>query len=85
MDIRLLDKWRNVTTVPTKTAGPIETLDGLLEGQNASGGQLEFECDRAFLDALGEQSDAQFEKPSAPWRPGHEANYKGVPIVVMEG
>lgn len=81
MDVRLIDTWRNVTTVPAK--GPpfdnaAATLDGLLEHQDIAGGQLEIVCDREFLDALGA------EMPDAPWKLGHSATYKGVPVIVPE-
>ena len=62
MDVRLIDRARNFTRVPTK--GPpfkpplADVLDALLAGQ------LEFECDDEFAEALDAEKKAA--KPDAP-------------------
>jgi len=92
MDIRLIDRHRNVTMLP-KPPGvdandPFAALDDLLfRAGNVSEGQHEFECDQPYWDAI---QNAVTEDPEAqattdefkPWRAGHEGTYHGVPIIV---
>lgn len=55
MDIRIVDRARNVTIVPTKAhASPFAALFELYPFGAASAhtGQVEYECDQAFADAL---------------------------------
>lgn len=89
MGIRLIDKWRNVTLVPTKAvtawSQALEILDGLLHAQNVSIGQLEFECDREFIALLEVAADPKLNKAVGPWKLGHEMTCDGVPLIVVEG
>ena len=88
MRVEVIDRWRNVRKAPIKAlsakSDPFAALDKLLDGHNAANGQIEFECDKTFHDALLAQSDAQLEKPTHPWKSGHLSTYNGVPIVVTD-
>lgn len=81
MDIRLINRARNVTIVQTKTKGAWASLLGLsLEGlREAHTKQVEFEVDAPFMVAL---------KQEAP--PGAlvvdedgSTSYLGIPIIVV--
>lgn len=92
MEVRLIDRARNVTRVPgppyvaAMRDKPFDTLDWLLEGQNTAEGQHEFRADGEFMTALdGAPEDAALTKPDTPWDAGHEATYRGVPIIVERG
>jgi len=86
MDIRLIDRHRNVTLLPKHPqphAGhPFEVLAELLARVNPAEGQHEFEADGEFVNALRQAPDAtrQLTPAPAPFRPGHEFSFQGVPI-----
>jgi hypothetical protein len=93
MDIRIIDRERHVTRVPTK--GPpfdgkvTDILDGLLNGSRPDGHRdldntnpaIEFECDGEFWSAFA----PYLGTVDTPWREGHKAMYRNVPIVVVGG
>jgi len=89
MDIRVIDRSRHVTQVPPepfeKGDDPFVTLDGLLKGQAVHTGQIEIECDHAFMDALkaeAKKSPYFVEKPADDPMPD-VPTYKGVRIFVV--
>lgn len=95
MEIRLIDRARNVTMVPKPpyvaamrgvSGNPFLALDDLLNrAGDVSQGQHEFECDGEFMDdalAWSEANEPMMAKPDVPWKRGHEATYHGVPIIV---
>jgi hypothetical protein len=88
MEIRVVDRARNVTVVPTKDPDKnnlAATLDTLMQGQNLHGGQIEFECDAAFLAALEAQkpSGLDDEDEIDTLHGKRRYIYKGVPIVLI--
>lgn len=83
MDIRVIDRSRHVTQVPSEieyrflTEGdvsPTSVLDRLLVGQAVHTGQIEFECDQAFADLLrGDDERLQtLSKGHPDFRSGYE-------------
>ena len=58
MDVRLIDRSRNVTLVPTKAVRRVDddlySVMGAL-AKNADPNQAEFRCDREFIEALERQ------------------------------
>lgn len=94
MHIVLADRWRNVRTVPTKTPSRdfFGVLRGLLVGheRQQAEGQLEFECDQEFMDALVQQARADAREGVDENVVGamvdHLArpSFDGVPIVLLE-
>jgi len=97
MEIRLIDRHRNVTmlplpqNVPTRDPryDPFTALDDLLSRTSGiENGQHEFECDGEFKDALEAallaKPDVLYGAADKPWKEGHYGNYKGVPLIVPE-
>jgi hypothetical protein len=94
MHIIVIDRWRNVRVAPKKA--PTQFFFGALReilvghDQARAEGQLEFECDREFLDALNAQAerDARTTKGKSANVLGERADgrptFEGVPIVVLE-
>lgn len=86
--VEVVDKQRTTRQAPTKTlttkSNLFAALDDLLRGHNTANGQIEFECDQAFLDALVAQSKGGLAPPDNPWKPGHLATYMGVPVIVTD-
>lgn len=93
MDVRIVDRHRNVTQVPTKGFRPdtdlFSTLDSLLRGQELAleNAQLEFLCDREFAEALNAYAFSVEDTPAAdayaPGVDGAPDRYRGVPITVV--
>lgn len=92
MDVRIIDRHRNVTQVSTKDFKPdtdlFEILDSLLRDKELAleNGQLEFLCDREFAEALSAHALHVEDTPAAdayaPGANGSPDRYRGVPIVV---
>lgn len=76
MDIRIHDRWRNVTVVPTKVlASKPYTMRVLMSSVHTAikDGQAQFECDQEWIDALNaEQASSDIKE------------FGGVPIKVTE-
>lgn len=92
MDVRLVDRSRNVTHVPTKTPTAktvVATLDQLSRGYGPESGQIEFECDKAFWEALtarGKQDGLEVADGQARTLTGHRmGTYNGFHIILVEG
>lgn len=91
MDIRIHDRWRNVTIVPTKVlADPEDTMIVLMNSVHTAvkDGQAQLECDQEWMDALNAKAAREaIADPSLASvsddgidRP----SFRGVPIKVTE-
>ena len=95
MIARIVDKYRNVRTVPAPVAlsarvDPTAVLSALLvrHEQAVPEGQLEFEVDDEFVQAM--QSQASKDKATVyaavdvPWKEGHRGSFQGVPLIEVD-
>lgn len=89
MEVRLIDRWRNVTMVPTKALGDdkFAALRDLMASNMASSANphLEFEMDREFFLALV-SDDAAPKNVLIEMQDGRNLpSFEGIPIVVEGG
>jgi hypothetical protein len=89
--VTMLPKPPYVAAMRGVSGDPFLALDDLLErAGNVANGQHEFECDQEFYGALTNAAVADPETTYStdvdmafvPWKPGHSATYKGVPVIV---
>jgi hypothetical protein len=97
MDVRIVDRWRNVTIVPTKPPGDdkFAALRDLMASCKATAANphLEFEMDREFFDALVAQAlkDPEAKVGESPnvvieMQDGRNLpSFENIPIVVEGG
>ena len=94
MDLRIIDRWRNVTIVPAKrlttvTIADMDTLIDKARGPSLVNRQVEFVCDPeayAAISALVQTGDRRDDEPEGPkCAPDGGLTYKGLVVVKPEG
>lgn len=87
MDLRIIDRWRGATVVPTKALTADSDFGAemrhLAAGQHVHTGQVEFEVDQECLDAV-KALDGWTDEPPVKVPGGGErvGTFDGVPVVL---